>query len=228
MSIADIGSLAGNLVGAIMGGQDDGGRSAQYDFAQHAIEWKVKDAQAAGIHPLYALGAPTMSFQPTVTGGAGWGDSLSSMGQNIDDALARGMPREGQLDAMDKAAKGLQLKNYELQNELLATQIAKMRQSVLSKPAVPGFSPGDGIQGASASGANTGSGNWMYGPQADAQAIEDRYDDFIAAPYGVYSFVRDLGYNVGMWAARNFNRFGAAVAAKKKPLSSYYNAKVGR
>lgn len=36
----------------------------QREFAQHGIQWKVADAQAAGVHPLYALGGGTPSFSP--------------------------------------------------------------------------------------------------------------------------------------------------------------------
>lgn len=37
----------------------------QREFAQHGIQWKVNDAISAGIHPLAALGADTMSFTPS-------------------------------------------------------------------------------------------------------------------------------------------------------------------
>ena len=36
----------------------------QKEFAQKGIRWKVADAKKAGVHPLYALGANTVSFTP--------------------------------------------------------------------------------------------------------------------------------------------------------------------
>lgn len=57
----------------------------QREFAQKGIQWKVKDAQAAGIHPLYALGAQTHQFTPTsVFTGGEWKRDL---GQNLGNAI---------------------------------------------------------------------------------------------------------------------------------------------
>ena len=39
----------------------------QYEFAQNTIQWKVEDAKAAGVHPLFALGAQTQSPTPINT-----------------------------------------------------------------------------------------------------------------------------------------------------------------
>lgn len=36
----------------------------QKEFAQNGIQWRVEDAKAAGLHPLFALGASTPSFSP--------------------------------------------------------------------------------------------------------------------------------------------------------------------
>lgn len=71
----------------------------QREFAQMGIRWKVEDAQAAGLHPLYALGGGA-SFSPSAFIG-GNASSLpsghaaqaaadvgSSMGQNISRAIA--------------------------------------------------------------------------------------------------------------------------------------------
>lgn len=38
--------------------------SLQREFAQNSIQWRVNDAKAAGIHPLYALGAQGSSYTP--------------------------------------------------------------------------------------------------------------------------------------------------------------------
>ena len=40
----------------------------QKEFAQNGIRWKVEDAKAAGIHPLFALGAQGATFSPISVG----------------------------------------------------------------------------------------------------------------------------------------------------------------
>lgn len=57
----------------------------QKDFAKHGISWKVQDAKDAGLHPLAALGAQTMSFSPSSVGGDYSG--LERVGQYITDVI---------------------------------------------------------------------------------------------------------------------------------------------
>lgn len=60
----------------------------QKEFAKHGIRWKVEDAKAAGLHPLAALGANTMSFSPVRVGYSPPGDGgVSRMGQDISRAM---------------------------------------------------------------------------------------------------------------------------------------------
>lgn len=50
----------------------------QKEFAQNGIQWRVKDAQAAGVSPLFALGASGATFSP------------SSVALNYDDVSRAG------------------------------------------------------------------------------------------------------------------------------------------
>ena len=65
----------------------------QREFAQKGIQWRVADAKAAGIHPLYALGASTNAYNPVYStqtnpyGGAG--SDLAAMGQTVQQASQR-------------------------------------------------------------------------------------------------------------------------------------------
>lgn len=99
LSSAGGGNIIGSAIGAVgslLGGSgpDYGALAAQQyanqkEFAQNGVRWKVADAQAAGIHPLAALGAQTFSYSPVMAGDAAdnrVGDALRQMGQGISRA----------------------------------------------------------------------------------------------------------------------------------------------
>lgn len=133
--------LASGLVNAA--GRSRGGTSAAdianvlesrraMDRDDTAIQRRVADARAAGIHPLAALGASvsSSSWQPMFQGSSGGGnpivEALAQSGQDITRALAAGMTPE----AKQHAIMGqLQLENQSLQNDLLRSQLARLNQS---------------------------------------------------------------------------------------------------
>lgn len=113
----------------------------QKEFAQSGIQWKVQDANKAGIHPLYALGASTHNFAPVSVGAipqTGIGDSLIRSGQDIGRAVAAAQTPSERIGTISTAAQGLQLENMSLQNQMIRAQIAKLTQA----PQVP--VPSDG------------------------------------------------------------------------------------
>lgn len=59
----------------------------QKEFAQHGIRWRVADAKAAGLHPLYALGAQLPTYQPSFAMDS-MGPALAQAGQDIGRAMA--------------------------------------------------------------------------------------------------------------------------------------------
>lgn len=71
------------------------------EFAQNSIQWRVQDAQRAGVHPLFALGAPAMSSFP-VTMESHIGDGLKQMGQGVQDALSRQDPEANAKNELEK------------------------------------------------------------------------------------------------------------------------------
>lgn len=116
-------------------------RRDQYDFAQNAIQWKVADAEKAGIHPLYALGANPTSFNPVSVGLSSenhLGRGLSAMGQDISRAVAA--PRSpadkvnGVAVAQQTQSNALSIENQQIQNQILRVRLALMTQ--------PGTPPG--------------------------------------------------------------------------------------
>lgn len=101
----------------------------QKEFAQHAISYRVQDAQRAGIHPLYAMGASVPSFSPSSMVGATdrSGDYLRGMGQSIDRAIAAHQSgKEREQSAQEKMMDALALERAGLQNDVLRAQLASI------------------------------------------------------------------------------------------------------
>lgn len=107
----------------------------QREFAQHGVRWRVEDAKAAGVHPLFALGAQTPSFSPVQQSfdtGSGVADHLSRLGQDISRPVDATRTKGERVDARMTA---LALQRGELENELLRSQIARLNQA--SNPPMP-------------------------------------------------------------------------------------------
>lgn len=106
----------------------------QERFAKEGIRWRVEDAKAAGIHPLYALGANTTSFSPSYVGDSGIGNSLSNMGQDVSRAMmAKATQPERDLQ-YEKTVKANTLLSMDLENRIKAEQLRKMQEV---PPAMP-------------------------------------------------------------------------------------------
>jgi len=163
MSLAAIGGLlggVGQLAGGISGLFGGGSGTAQQqiraqnqaafdnlqfqrDAANFGIRWKVADAQAAGVHPLFALGAPT--FNPSPVGinpvaddpRPDYSAALSNMGQGISRALASTMTKDERQNQLYQSVKMQQdITRGDLQNQLLRSQIARMQSDQIG-PAFP-------------------------------------------------------------------------------------------
>lgn len=134
--IGGLGSLFGGLFGQSsqekqMKAQID----AQREFAQSGIQWKVADANKAGIHPLYALGAQTTAFSPIGVGGSPLAEGISQAGQSFGRAMESkaGMGDRAYVAQMQK----LQLQRGELENQLLASNIARVNSPTQMPPPLP-------------------------------------------------------------------------------------------
>lgn len=143
-------SAGANLVGGIMSQnaqqdynaqqlhQTELNRKTQEEFAKKGIRWKVADAKAAGIHPLYALGAQTSSFSNVSLGGVpetGLAQGLANAGQDISRAVNATRTQPERDAAFTKTVQDLSLVEMGLKNELLASQIAKLKTTI--NPAMP-------------------------------------------------------------------------------------------
>lgn len=126
--------IASSVVGGLFGGKSKGPSAYEQskEFAQNRLQWLVKDAEAAGIHPLAAIGmgSPSPAFstdqEPSTV------DRISNMGQGIGRAMQAYGSREDRA-ILQKSAM-LDLENKSLQNERLRSEISLMQQ--------PGSPPG--------------------------------------------------------------------------------------
>ena len=130
-------SIGSNLLGGALDreNQEDVNNAnarLQREFAMNGIRWKVEDAKAAGIHPLYALGAQTMPAAPSYVGD-NFGKSIADAGQDISRAIDS--TRTG-AERTASRVQALTIERGELENELIRTQIRRLNQQ--SGPPGPG------------------------------------------------------------------------------------------
>jgi len=156
-------SAGANLLGGLFGDDDDDSAkeiaaqnaALQREFAQNGIRWKVEDAKAAGIHPLAALGANTISYTPQAVGdlgggGSRWGGVIRNMGQDISRAMdatrtseeraaeeQRQINRQALLDSSTHRTNEALSEKYEAEASLARMQALKLA-GLGPVPAMPG------------------------------------------------------------------------------------------
>lgn len=155
--LGEILGAAGSIAGSLFGkSQADKQAKQQKEFAQKGIQWKVADAKAAGIHPIYALGANTVSYSPTAVGdtGASWG----SAGQDIGRAIEAGQSTTERNNGLSARIGELQLEGAKLDNDIKRTQLAS-NIATLKQPGQPPGSP-------------TTSTSWLLDGQGDTPQLD--------------------------------------------------------
>lgn len=136
---AGVGLLGGVLSNMSSERQTDRGYSFQERAAKEGIQWKVEDAKRAGIHPLYAMGAPSFSMQPIVTQD-NIGPSIREMGQSIQDASRNTLSEQQKaMQFMEYQVAASQVKRNDAEAELFRTQAAKNLQGNGSNINPPGL-----------------------------------------------------------------------------------------
>lgn len=156
--IGDLISAGVNLVGGLMGRQSAREANAtnermaaqnialQKQFAQEGIRWKVDDAKAAGIHPLYALGANTTSFSPVSVGAvadSSMPNAMAAMGQNLGRAVNATRTSSERQQAFSDAAAKLELEGKSLDNDIKRASLASAVRTATqaANPPMPGVVP---------------------------------------------------------------------------------------
>lgn len=189
---------ASNIIGGLFGNSEaKKNRKLQKDAMTKRIQWTVADANAAGVNPLYALGAPTFSPSPIMSG---MGDSIAAAGQNIGRAVDSAADPGERLGSIDQAARKLQLENMALQNAKLASEI-RLTQQAGTPPALPGGAKsiiagqGDARIATDPDSAplslvlprtdDSGKDRWVAGRATNSQTIADMYGDAAQELYGM-------------------------------------------
>lgn len=206
----------------------------QKEFAQTGIRWKVDDAKSAGIHPLYALGAQTTSFAPSVVGAdqqpASMGDSIASAGQSIGRAVEAGMTRQER--AVSGAQTALSLEKAQLENDLLRTEIDSKRRAMIG-PAMPALGDPGVVEGTNVplprprplGSAKTA---FEYGPLSmkhypnPGELSQDDLEKDLGEPadmYGVLKVLRNFDLAIRSWDER---RRGGRFLSGRNPFSRSY------
>lgn len=109
----------------------------QREFAQHGVRWRVEDAKAAGLHPLYALGVQLPQFTPSFQVDS-MGPAIAQAGQEVGRAV------QAQQTAVERTQQALGLKLLESQigetdarRDYYIAEAARARQSGLQAQTFP-------------------------------------------------------------------------------------------
>jgi len=146
-----LGAVAGPLISSIFqsesaedvassqaaSAREQGERNAalQREFAQHGIRWRVEDAKAAGLHPLYALSGGGAAFAPNpivLPDSTGQRQASASFGSALEKGLAAFFSSMQKKDEVIAAAA--------MSNAALA------KSAALSSVPFPGYTPGSEME----------------------------------------------------------------------------------
>jgi len=240
-------SLLGSIIGgglSLLGQKSE--QEMQKDFAQKGIQWRVKDATKAGVHPLFALGAQTTSYQPV-----GVGSSLGEMGQGIGRAAEAAMNPGEKVTSLSRKVADLQLERAGLENEKLRAEIRLTNQA-----GSPPSAPGGAVHVIEGQGSGKlpvpdpdafpmvlkvprGDGqsfDWQTSPTTNSQTVADQYGDAAQEVYGMWRLANDAADYVSRnveprlsafysdWA-RYLRKLGLRPGGPKAPVGRFYGGR---
>lgn len=193
-------------------------------YAKNSIKLRAKDAEEAGIHPLYAMGAPSISPAATTVGTsintmAPLAKGLHDLGQDVSRAsLAQAAPA-AKVDQVARA-QSVVSNDLDLENKKLNNEILKARLATLTQPGTPpgAFDVPENKKPEERPPLMAGGYRWKTNPNTSPmKAWEDQYGDEgpVASMLPIGILANDAYYN---WANHpnvhdNFNRMGQAWAA---------------
>lgn len=191
-------------------------RAAQESYANSSIQRRVADANAAGINPLYALGAQTIAAPALEVGAiksplsamsSSLGDAISSLkedGQDVSRAAVAPHSMGAKVAAVSTAqaltGTDLDLENKQLRNTLLRSQIAKLNAGTAPGVSETGeFTPELNKPGKRTPIMIGGKRLQQHEGTSDMQDVENRYGDEgpVAATFPFLVLDQDLQKTYG-------------------------------
>jgi len=209
-----LGALIGagtSLLGGILGNKSQAkankqNAALQREFAQNSIQWKVEDAKKAGIHPIYALGAPTHSASPSFVGSTALSEGIAQAGQGISRAIDTGRSSNERLQAQ---LGQLSVQRAELENTKLASEIALMNQAgtppppVVENPVIDGQSVPNQVKVEPAKITSSMSAGVEAGQGNDAALIKTPNGYAVVPSTDVKQRIEDITPLEWQWVIRN-------------------------
>lgn len=203
----------------------------QREFAQNSVLWRTQDAERAGVHPVYALGAPGMNFSPVSVGAnaeSGVGTALQSMGQDLSRSVAAYRPPSEKVaavaSAQQTASNALDLETKQLNNTLLKAKIAAMGPGV--PPGVEFPVPEKG-KPEERPILMAGGKRWDTNPNTSpAKAWEDQYGDDGPASWLINAGIlgNDTVYNLRRKVGVNADDFERGISNMPGQIARWYQA----
>lgn len=120
----------------------------QKEFAQKGLQWRVADAEKAGIHPLAALGFNASGYQPVASEGPNSGELMMDLGQNLAGAMSRSSTQQDkEMAALQIMSMKQDVTGKELDNQIRAKTLQDLNTDKPSFPGGENFMPGQGNSG---------------------------------------------------------------------------------
>lgn len=214
------------LLGGVMQDRRTGqANHQQRSVLKNQLQWKVADAKKAGIHPLYAVGAPSVTGNFST--GSGMGDAIANAGETVGRYLggrdersrAQQMHAASLLESRARIASETSRArlNNARANEILRTRkasdLARAVQGVNARPTQidPSLPTTSGTEQYTTSPRSFKRNaydrpGWMTTPgMPSAQSVQDEYGELGETVYGGLKFPIDGVYN--LWrATRDYYR----------------------
>lgn len=173
---------ATSLGGAAISNRANKGQAAQQaalqkEFAQYGIRWRVEDAKAAGLHPLYALGAQVPSYTP-VSYSDSMGSALAASGQALSGAIATSRERRHQELALRLAEK--QIEESDARIGVLRSERARNLMEAYGRQSLPPINMG--AQDLIGEAVSTSGGAKLVPPEVTMSRPESK--GIVAGPAG--------------------------------------------
>lgn len=182
-------SLAGGMIGA---GAKRRADKFNADRQDNQLQRMVKDAAAAGIHPVAAIGAGANYGSATASSYSPMGDAVAEGGRQVSGLIMQNQELQNQSLSLDIERKRLELdaEAMALADAQSRSMIQAMRQGGTDR-AAPSTSP-DGRTYTTALGTQMRLDESL----TDQQQWEDRYGGIVGEAMGLGNFIRDTIRNM--------------------------------